>query len=124
MASRPMRIAIPSSMGAATILTAAALLFSPSLAGAQTTTEPTATQTEPVLGPPGSVQSGSRDSGNGGEGGDRAPAAAQPSASSGGGLPLTGYPWTPVVIVALVLLCSGLVLRIVLRGADRPRLRL
>jgi hypothetical protein len=121
MGNRPIRIALT--------LTAAALLVLPSLAGAQTTTEPPVTQTEPELGPPGSLQSGSRgsgntrDSGNGGESGNRSATAAQPSASSGGGLPFTGYPWTPVVIVACFLLCIGLRLRIALHDVDRPRLR-
>jgi hypothetical protein len=126
-------MANPSRIGAAILVTALAILVSPAAAGAQTATDPD-------VGPPGIVQSGTRDSGgsggsNGSNSGGGGSAGAgttttpsggsgsSPRASAGGKLPLTGYPMTAAAIVIFFMLSGGLLLRRLLPALGRPSLR-
>src|SRR5688572_9182974 len=74
-----------------------------------------------AAGETGGGKDRSSNAGNTGAAGVGAVAGETGSGSGGGTLPFTGYPVTPLVLIALALLCAGLVVRWATRVARRMR---
>lgn len=114
------RIAIVAAAAVVAILVAAAA------ANAQSATDQYvagASQTNPTLDPAGVLASGNtnnKDSDGGGSSGGGT-TAAEAGSGGGGKLPFTGYPLTPLVLFAGLLLVVGLTARIAVPALDRRR---
>ena len=110
---RPARLAVAAS---ATVL--AILVLAPA-ANAQSSTD----QYSPTLDQAGVIASGNvgAEGGTGGESGAGGEVAAEAGTGKGGKLPFTGYPLTPLVMLAGLLLGAGLIARVGLPALDRRR---
>jgi hypothetical protein len=75
----------------------------------------------PGGGTAGQVGGGADPSSQGANTGVGAVAGETGSGSGGGSLPFTGYPVTPLVLIALALLCAGVLVRWTVQAARRMR---
>jgi hypothetical protein len=99
----------------------AALVAAPHANG-QAATDQYAPPTVPGGGTAGQVGGGGGGSaGDTGGGGIGAVAGETGSGSGGGTLPFTGYPVTAIVLIALALLCAGVLVRWAVHAARRTR---